>query len=178
MKLRNKKTGEVREVAPITIGGFRSLAELNEEWEDATEENKPWEEVAFAKWMIGDLKIASEDYYEILPDGTKKTEFTWDEAMEIEKKTDGKWRLPTSAEWTAIVAAFGCDKNGNFDGELFAKTLNLTTDGGWRGSFWSRTTYGTTVARGLYFGCTYVNPLNNYGKVNGFTVRLVRGGEE
>ena len=34
MKLRNKKTGEIKEVQPITIGGFRSLAELNEEWED------------------------------------------------------------------------------------------------------------------------------------------------
>lgn len=38
MKLRNKKTGEIKEVQPITIGGFRSLAELNEEWEDMPEE--------------------------------------------------------------------------------------------------------------------------------------------
>lgn len=37
MKLRNKKTGEIKEVEPITIGGFRSLAELNEEWEDYEE---------------------------------------------------------------------------------------------------------------------------------------------
>ena len=34
MKLRNKKTGKIKEVEPITIGGFRSLTELNEEWED------------------------------------------------------------------------------------------------------------------------------------------------
>lgn len=40
MKLKNKKTGEIKEVQPITIGGFRSLAELNEEWEDAPEEPK------------------------------------------------------------------------------------------------------------------------------------------
>lgn len=37
MKLRNKKTGEIKEVQPITIGGFRSLTELNEEWEDYEE---------------------------------------------------------------------------------------------------------------------------------------------
>jgi hypothetical protein len=34
MKLRNKKTGEIKEVQPITIGGYRSLTELNEVWED------------------------------------------------------------------------------------------------------------------------------------------------
>lgn len=37
MKLKNKKTGEIKEVEPITIGGFRSLAELNAEWEDYEE---------------------------------------------------------------------------------------------------------------------------------------------
>lgn len=42
MKLRNKKTGEIKEVKPITIGGFRSLAELNAEWEDVTEESKEY----------------------------------------------------------------------------------------------------------------------------------------
>ena len=34
MKLRNKKTGEIKEIEPFVIGGYRSLAELNEEWED------------------------------------------------------------------------------------------------------------------------------------------------
>lgn len=42
MKLRNKRTGEIREVEPITIGGFRSLAELNTEWEDVPEEPKEY----------------------------------------------------------------------------------------------------------------------------------------
>ena len=37
MKLRNKKTGEIKEVQPLAIGGFRSLAELNKEWEDYDE---------------------------------------------------------------------------------------------------------------------------------------------
>ena len=42
MKLRNKKTREIKEVEPITIGGFRSLAELNEEWEDYEEPKEYW----------------------------------------------------------------------------------------------------------------------------------------
>ncbi len=42
MKLKNKKTGEIKEVQPITIGGFRSLAELNEEWEDYEEPKEHW----------------------------------------------------------------------------------------------------------------------------------------
>lgn len=42
MKLKNKKTGEIKEVSPIAIGGFRSLAELNEEWEDYEEVKEHW----------------------------------------------------------------------------------------------------------------------------------------
>ena len=42
MKLRNKKTGEIKEVEPITIGGFRSIAELNKEWEDYEEPKEYW----------------------------------------------------------------------------------------------------------------------------------------
>ena len=42
MKLKNKKTGEIKEVEPITIGGFRSLAELNEEWCDYEEPKEHW----------------------------------------------------------------------------------------------------------------------------------------
>lgn len=37
MKLRNKKTGKIKEIEPFVIGGYRSLAELNEEWEDYEE---------------------------------------------------------------------------------------------------------------------------------------------
>ena len=57
MKLRNKKTGEIKEVEPITIGGFRSLAELNEEWED-------YEEPSKTIWQIkdsGELQDFEED---------------------------------------------------------------------------------------------------------------------
>lgn len=40
MKLRNKKTGEIKEIEPITIGGFRSLAELNADWCDVEDDNE------------------------------------------------------------------------------------------------------------------------------------------
>ena len=42
MKLRNKKTGKIKEVDPLVIGGFQSLAELNEEWEDYEEPLVDW----------------------------------------------------------------------------------------------------------------------------------------
>lgn len=53
MKLRNKKTGEIKEVEPITIGGFRSLAELNDEWEDYEEPDEIW----YIDWQ-GDIRSA------------------------------------------------------------------------------------------------------------------------
>ena len=52
MKLRNKKTGEIKEIEEVLLlkhikndglwedGKYNSLAELNEEWEDAPEEPK------------------------------------------------------------------------------------------------------------------------------------------
>ncbi len=46
MKLRNKKTGEIREIKNILVDGMftvNSLAELNEEWEDVPEEPKDFQ---------------------------------------------------------------------------------------------------------------------------------------
>ena len=46
MKLRNKKTGEIREIRDVLGGGlyvnYDSLAELNEEWEDYEEPKETW----------------------------------------------------------------------------------------------------------------------------------------
>ena len=51
MKLKNKKTGEILELCCHRSGDYRekydSLAELNEEWEDAAEEPKEY-------WFIGE----------------------------------------------------------------------------------------------------------------------------
>lgn len=41
MKLRNKKTGEIN-LGDLHLDDFNSLAELNEEWEDAQEEPKEY----------------------------------------------------------------------------------------------------------------------------------------
>lgn len=175
---------------------YDSLKELCEDWEDVPEKTRPFEEVAKATYEVETtthylkesaaenerrgvgvrgpkyIKIADIDYYEILPDGTKKTEFTWDEAMEIEKKTHGKWRVPTQAEWFAIAAAFGSDKDGKVTGETLAKSLNLTTDKDGYGNFWSSTVGGDN-AHYLYFYSTNVYPQDLINKVYGFTVRCV-----
>lgn len=45
MKLRNKKTGEIKEIKEILIDGMfkvKSLTELNEEWEDYKEPKEYW----------------------------------------------------------------------------------------------------------------------------------------
>lgn len=204
MRLKDKHTGKIKKVLKIVVEKengygevFTSIKNLNEGYEDVSEDIKPFEEVAKATSEVEmtmhyleesatenerrgvgvrnpkHIKIADIDYYEILPDGTKKTEFTWDEAMEIEKKTNGKWRIPTQAEWFAIAAAFGADKDGEVTGETLAKNLNLTTDEDGYGYFWSSTVNGGTNARLLRFSSTYVNPQGNSHKVFGFTVRCV-----
>ena len=56
MKLKNKKTGEIVEATDFNIiSDYNSLAELNEEWEDAPEEPKEY------YWYIDDLGIVSID---------------------------------------------------------------------------------------------------------------------
>ena len=128
---------------------------------------------------IGDAKkivIANIDYYEILPDGTKKTEFTWDEAMEIEKKTHGKWRVPTVPEWFAICAAFGRSEDGvDVDPKILRKTLGLATDEDGYGYYWSAASNSTTNSYNLYFNSTGLAPRYDFSKGSGFAVRCVAG---
>lgn len=202
MRLRDKKTGEIGYLYANknenynvlgddgkVLAVYPSLAELCERFEDAPEE-KPFEEVAKVGFVVAmtaektiedrhgrvdKIEVADRDYYEILPDGTKKTEFTWNEAMEIEKKTHGKWRVPTQAEWFSIAVAFGRNKDGEIAGKALAKNLNLITDEDDAGNFWSSTPSNSTVAWYLYFNNTYVDPQSNSLKVNGLTVRCVTG---
>lgn len=71
MKLRNKKTGEIREVKNILIDGMfsvSSLAKLNEEWEDYGE--------PIVYWLINPLK---EKPYRI--DGNGKSRIYNDEEI-------------------------------------------------------------------------------------------------
>ena len=164
-----EKATEALEVCVNEIGEA-----ANEILEETKEEFETWEPSGVIHASIGD--IANEDYYEIQEDGTKKTEFTWDEAMEIEKKTNGKWRLPTIFEWDKLVAEFG-DKDGELDRAVFVKALNLTEDEGGYGNYWAATRYsGANYAYYLYFYLYYVGR-EIYGRSGRNSVRLVRGEE-
>lgn len=144
------------------------------EWEDYEGPSGWIDEVKIQELPSG-LKIADRDYYEIDEDGEKKTEFTWDEAMEIEKKTGGKWRLPTPKELNQMAVDLGYDDDGVFDGKLFAKNLGIEErfkkDG--YGNYWSLRSASTTYSNGLYFYNTYLNPQNNNTRGYGFAVRCV-----
>ena len=64
MKLRNKKTGEIKEFGYISLGdkyfnGFNSLAELNKEWEDY-KENSLEERVQMLEFKVGVLRVELE----------------------------------------------------------------------------------------------------------------------
>lgn len=138
---------------------------------EVKEKTETWEPGGVIHTSIGDL--ASEDYYEILEDGTKKTEFTWDEAMEIEKKTNGKWRVPTIFEWDKLVAEFG-DKGGELDRDAFVKGLDLAEDEDGYGGYWASTRYSSAnYTYVLYLYSDYVARGDGY-RYSGRSVRLIR----
>lgn len=160
------------------LRSYNSLAELNEEWEDAPEETPratmPWGEDVRAIALPNGLEVAMEDYYEIDENGNKKTEFTWDEAMEIEKKTGGKWRVPTQMEWLQICTELG-GKDGELDRDTLVTALNLTEDEDGDGYYWSSTASNAAFAYDLSFGSSLVLPGTGYNyKYNGFAVRLLK----
>ena len=195
MKLRNKKTGEIvqlngsiwRENNPgFVLDSYDSLQAFLEEYEDAPEENTPkskwidvtkWKDCVNARTLTSGLKIADRDYYEIDEDGEKKTEFTWDEAME-RFKDDPNWRLPTPKELNQMALDLGYTDEGVFGGELFAKNLGEDSLKAYRrngkvGYFWSSYASSTTYSRYLYFGGRYLGPQDNNNKGYGFAVRCV-----
>lgn len=192
MKLKDKKTGEIVEVADNGFfANFDNLKELNEKYEDAPEEPKPFEEVAKVGFVVATtaektiedrhgrvdkIEVADIDYYEILPDGKKKTEFTWDEAMEIEKKTHGKWRVPTILEWFAICAAFGRSEDGaDVDPLTLHETLGLATNENGHGDYWSAASASAAYSYVLDFSSTSLSPRSSGNKDYGFAVRCVAG---
>lgn len=123
MKLRNKKTGEIVEFEDITrvykfIGNqntYSSLAELNEEWEDAPEPKRYWfiendgeiNSIRVDDDLVESL-IASKDignYFETKEEAEKAVEKlkAWkrlkDSGISFEAKViDGKWYLEPEAE--------------------------------------------------------------------------------
>lgn len=139
------------------------------------EESETWKPGGVIRTSIGDL--ANESYYEIQEDGTKKTEFIWDEAMEIEKKTNGKWRVPTLFEWDRLLEEFGKEDN-RINIEAFIGDLCLTDDGDGYGSYWSSTPYGDIGAYYLNFSGTETILRNSGTRRLGRSVRCVRVEEE
>lgn len=125
------------------------------------------------------LIVAPEDYQE----GDKK-HFTYDEALEIEKKLNNGWRLPTRSELVLLVEEFGQDAHGQLNTTTIMKNLKLTYTGrvdngshGYttNGYWWSRTAYDSNYAYYLYGYSSYVFPGTDYStRYNGFAVRLVK----
>lgn len=119
---------------------------------------KVWGEgVATRKLKCG-LTIAMEDYWELDEDGQKKTEFTYDEAMEIEKKTGGKWRVPTIAEWLQIVLELGTTEDGGLGRNKLVGKLNLTEDEDGYGYYWSSTVVNSSNAYRLAYNSGVLYP--------------------
>lgn len=130
------------------------------------------------------LTVAPEDFY-IIQNGARKEYFTWDEAMELEKKVlkPNGWRLPTCKELAQLCACYIDDK-GSDDVERFMKELNaerrgdMDTNGsignvGSYGLWWSSTASSAAYARGLLFNSGYFYPQDGYYKGYGFAVRCV-----
>lgn len=138
------------------------------------------------------LIIAPEDYAK-----RDKKQFTWSEAMAIEKNAPDGWRLPTIAEWGHILAEFGENENGELDATSLKDKLKLKLDGwydfddkkshnqGVYGYYWSRTSHSSNNDYAMYFyfvGTSgWFNLQYNRYKYNGFSVRCVldaKGGSD
>lgn len=187
MKLKNKKTGEIGKILKLLsednqlevitdnkLYVVKTLTELNEEWEDYKEQ-KDWIDEVKVQELPSGLKIADRDYYEFDEDGVKKTEFTWDEAMEIEKKTGGKWRLPTPKELNQMAVDLGYNDDGVFEGEIFAKNLDIEErfekDG--LGYYWSLRSANTIFSNCLFFNNRALDPQDIHSRGHEFAVRCL-----
>lgn len=126
------------------------------------------------------LEIATNDY-----EGGNKKHFTYEEALGIERKAGGGWRLPTRSEWVLLCEEFGQNAGGRLDSSTLRKNLGLELAGvvnngslngqGTYGRYWSRTAQSSTNAYYLYFGSSgNIYPANYYFRRNGYSVRLVR----
>ena len=101
MKLRNKKTGEIREVKNILVDGMftvNSLAELNEEWEDYEEPKDYWAIDIYSNGAE-DFKNSNDDvdkfnkeignYFETREEAEKAVE----KLMAWKRLKDNSWKL-------------------------------------------------------------------------------------
>lgn len=131
---------------------------------------------------LAKVDIADHDYTE----GDKK-HFTFEEALEVEKKLKCTgWRLPTRSEWALICEEFG-QKDGARDAAQLMGALKLSLNGyvypnspylnnpGIVGYYWSSTPNSSSAnsAYALYFSSTNVNPSDYSSRYIGFSLRLV-----
>lgn len=175
MSLTKKDKEEIAKIAVDTIStlelGRKAVEEGNNNF-DLEQLDKKWRENGIKSETTG-LIIAPED---VEIDG--KAEFTWDEAMELEKfgKLPKGWRLPTRHEWVLIAEEFGQDNDGRLRGDVLGPKLNLKKDGDGKyyGYYWSSTAYSSaTYAFLLYYYTSLVYPQNGDDKYLGFNVRCV-----
>ena len=159
---------------------------VREEFKVKNKEQHPnydeWDEEAIESDLL-DIKIAPENYWEIDEDGNKEEYFTWDEAMEIQKKLPNGWRLPTRSEWAILAEEFGTDDNGELDGTKLSEALDLPLSGdrsggstynqGSLGYYWSSVAYNNNIAYSLVLGSSSVSPQGYDNKWRGFTVRCI-----
>lgn len=169
----------------------KMIQEALTEPQDTAVELPTWEPNVLKKSKMLGIEIASENYWEIDGDGEKKEHFTWDEAMEIEKKLPDGWRLPTRSEWVVLAEEFGVDDNGELDKDIFMQNLTMYYTGYVNGGsvyspsvdafYWSRTAYSETLAYDLdFYSGGGFGPQSASYKYYGFAVRCVRDmeGEE
>lgn len=150
---------------------------------------KDWEKGIRSK--LADIIVAPENVTKELAGGIGtekegKMYFTYDEAMELEKKVlkPNGWRLPTRSEWALLAEEFGQDKKGVLRKDLLMSRLGLTLTGDFsggslndtttNGNYWSRTAASATHANNLNFNSVLIFPQDYSYKYNGFAVRAVK----
>jgi len=127
MKLRNKKTGEITEANDWNMmQEYRTLAELNEEWEDYEELNKHY-------WVIGEdgiLLCRTVGYYSDEERCKQIGNYfdTREEAEQAVKKLKAWKRLKDKGfEFTGYDLAVR--DNGTLCGQVFFETYNTPIEG-------------------------------------------------
>lgn len=174
MLLRADAVAHARGQMPLTKKDKEEIAEMiAEALNQESKSQKVWGKGVATRELKCGLTIAMEDYWELDEDGQKKTEFTYDEAMEIEKKTGGKWRVPTVVEWLQIVLELGTTEDGGLDRDKLVGELNLTEDEGRYGYYWSSTVVDGNDAYSLSYGSGVLYPAYQYSRYRGWSVRCV-----
>lgn len=149
-------------------------------WENESIESK------LANVIVAPENITKELAGDIGTEKEGKMYFTYDEAMELEKKVlkPNGWRLPTRSEWVMLAEEFGQDRKGVLRKDLLMSRLGLTPTGGFYGGnlynattggcYWSRTATSATNANNLRFYSGLIYPQDYSYKYNGFAVRAVK----